>query len=82
MGTLYRDAELSEYMIHNIAKNESGEQSGVLYNYYLYIHPKGSAIIMRENSDETEYRYANGGTADNKWANRQNLTYVTYDVLA
>jgi len=82
MGTKFRDTELSEYMIHNIGKNESGEVSGVLYNYYLYIHPKGQAIIMREKSDETEYRYANGGTGTSRWANRENLTYITYDELA
>jgi len=82
MGTKFRDSELSEYMIHNIAENESGEVSGTLYNYYLYIHPKGQAIIMREKSDDTEFRYANAGKADNKWSDRQNLTYITYDELA
>ena len=76
MGTKYRDAELSEYMIHDIAKAEGG------YNYYLYIHPKGFAIVMREKTDETEYRYAVAGIADNQWVNRATLSYVTYDKLA
>jgi len=82
MGTKFRDSDISEFMIHNIAENESGEESGTLYNYYLYIHPRGQAIIMREKSDETEYRYANAGRGDNKWANRTSLTYITYDELA
>ncbi len=34
----------------DIAKAESG------FNYYLFVRPGGSGLIMREKTDETEYR--------------------------
>lgn len=82
MSTKFRDAELAKYMIHEIKKLEMGSESGSLYNYYLYIHPRGSVIIMRETQDELSYRYANGGFGTSKWENRIYLNYVTYDKLA
>ena len=83
MGTRWLDAPLHEYMIHNIAEGEEGEETGETYNYYLYIHPVGQVLLMRENTDETEYRYANGGlnAGETLWANRATLTYVNYDAL-
>ena len=76
MGTEWRDTPLSNYQIHNIARNEDG------YNYYLYIHADGRAIIMRELLDETEYLYSRAGFGDSKWDVRDTLDYVTYDKLA
>ena len=35
----------------DIAKGELG------FNYYLFTRPGGSGIIMREKTDETEYRF-------------------------
>ena len=82
MGTKFRDAKLSDYTIHDIATGESGELSGILYNYYLYIHARGFSIIMIEKQDETEYRYADAGSGTSQWVNRDTLAYVTYDKLA
>lgn len=75
MATNFGDAPISEYMVHKIAKAEGG------YNYYLYIHPRAKAIVMREKTDETEYLYANAGFGDSQWDNRDSLTYDTYDKL-
>jgi hypothetical protein len=68
--------------VTDIAKNESGEESGVLYNYYLYVRPGGSGVIMRENDTKTEYRFypfSNVAQSevdiDTLFANRQTLTY-------
>lgn len=69
------DAPLSEYMIHRIADAESG------YNYFLYIHARGQAIVMREKADETEYLYAKAGIGDSQWGSRASLIYITYDKL-
>lgn len=82
MGTEFRDAPLDDYVIHKMAEDEVGEESGETYNYYLYIHPVGAAIIMREKSDYTEYKYARAGSGESKWAQRNTLTYKNYDQLA
>ncbi len=74
--TNWKKAPLSNYMIHDIAEGEAGEETGETYNYYRYIHSKGRAIIMRINSDETEMRYATGS-----WSNRTNLEYKVYSAL-
>lgn len=76
-GINWKKTNLSAYVIHNIAYNESGELTGETYNYYLYIHPSGQKIIMRENSTETEYRYTSGYD----WGNRQILNYTHYNLL-
>jgi len=83
MATKWLDAPISEYMIHNIAEGESGDETGETYNYYLYIHPIGQALIMRENTDGTDYRYAKAGLniSDSLWESRTILSYVTYDAL-
>ena len=75
MGTQFGDSPLSAYVIHKIAENEAG------YNYYLYIHPRAKAIVMREKTDGSEYLYANAGNGDSQWSNRDNLSYGTYDKL-
>jgi hypothetical protein len=76
MPTKFRDAPLSEYAITAVALAETG------YNYYLYVHARGDAIVMRENTAGTEYRYANAATGTQHWAARATLTYVTYNDLA
>lgn len=65
-----RKIALANCAISDVAYDEAGEETGILYNYYLYLHPSGKRVIMREKEDETEYRYATG-----LWVNRQNLTY-------
>lgn len=75
MGTKWLDAPFSEYMIHKIAESEGG------YNYYLYIHSRGQAIVMREKTDETEYKYADAGRGSSGWGNRAGLDYKDYDDL-
>lgn len=52
------------------------------YNYYNYIRSNGSALILRENTGETEYRYAvwpnkSDNTLADFWTNRTSHTYVT-----
>ena len=83
MAIQWRDTSISNFMIHAVALGESGEESGETYNYYLYIHPiGGDALILREKTDGTEYRYAGGGIRTDMWADRATLGYVTYDQLA
>lgn len=74
----FLNSALSNFMIHKISPYVSGQ----LFTYYLYIHPTGQAVIMRENEAKTEYLYADAGTSDKEWASRESLTYVTFDVLA
>jgi hypothetical protein len=81
MATKFLDSDFSNFVLHKIAESETGEVSGITYNYYLYIHPRGQAIIMREESDGSEYRYADGGRGDSRWADRQTLEYKDYDNL-
>jgi len=68
--------------VTDIAKNETGSESGVLYNYYLYVRPGGSGIIMREKSDKLEYRFyafsnleQDEAAVDALFANRTTLSY-------
>ena len=81
MGTKFRGADLTNYTVNSIAESESGEVTGETYNYYLYINLRGQALIMREKSDGTEYRYANGGFVGSslQWANRITLTYSYFN---
>ncbi len=73
--SLFRDAPLTDYVIHNIDENENE------YNYYLFVHPRGPAIIMRINQELTEIRFAKAGYSDKSWDNRETLPYITYDKL-
>lgn len=77
MGTEWGDTTLSDFTIHRIAKDEAGAETGVLYNYYEYIHALGYKLVMREKVDETEYLYGKGAFPD-----RATLTYDSYDKLA
>jgi len=77
MGTNFLKATLNTYAISKTVEGVGG------YNYYMYIHPSGQVVIMRENSIGTEYKYANGGdNADVAWTNKTTLTYVDYDKLS
>lgn len=73
MGTKWGDSPLNNFQISRIALDEAG------YNYYLYIHAMGFKVIMREKTDNTEYKYAE---LTEHWADRATLTYVDYDKLA
>lgn len=81
MATKFFDAPLSEFIVHKIAENEDGEASGVLYNYYLRIHPRGKALIMRVTEDGLEIKFADAGRGEAQWANRKTLEYKNYDRL-
>ncbi len=69
----------------DIAPNESG------FNYYLFTRPGGSGVIMREKTDETEYRFylfggksTEGERASNiiaQFADRVNKNYINPGVL-
>jgi len=52
--------------------NQALDESG--YNYYAYINAQGEWVIMRENTAQTEYRYAQGGK-NFVWANRATYGY-------
>lgn len=75
MSTNFFDRPLSEFVIHASALAEGG------YNYYLYIHPRGQGLVMREKTDSTEYKYANAGINGVNWAGRAGLSYVNYNSL-
>ncbi len=66
--------------IIDIAKGELG------FNYYLYVKPGGSGIIMREKTDETEYRFyffrgaktalERANNVQSQWDNRADKGYM------
>jgi len=76
MGTNYRDAPLSDFVVH---KKTITVIDG--YHYILCIHPKGAAIIIKEKEDESDYLYARAGFGNSEWANKTELEYDTYDKL-
>lgn len=45
--------------VTDIASGEphNDASSGATFNYYLYVRRGGDGVIMRESSDETEYRF-------------------------
>lgn len=46
------------------------------YNYYGFIRKNGEWIIMREKTDQTEYRFAFGASDySTNWTNKASLTY-------
>lgn len=68
-NTLFDGKHLSDFF-----GNEGG------YNYYVYISITNSWLIMREKTDETEYRFAMGGSgASTARTNRASLTYKQPD---
>jgi len=76
MGTNWKDAPLHEYMISRCAYDEAG------YNYFLYVHPLGQVVLLREKTDQTEYLYADGGkNKTTAWTNRATLSYKYYDEI-
>jgi len=63
-------------LLHDVATGESGETSGSTYNYYGYLHPSGTWCIMRELSDESEYRFLIGKSSySSAWTNRATFAY-------
>ena len=76
MKTNWKDAPISEYMVSKCAYDEGG------YNYYLYVHPLGQVVVLREKIDQTEYKYADGGQSKSlSWTNRATLVYKYYDEI-
>ena len=54
----------------DIANGEDG------YNYYFYVGRDSSWVIMRENTAQTEYRFALGiDDLSTNWADRANKNY-------
>ena len=64
------------FYLHDYAENESG------YNYRGFINRSGQSFIMREKTDETEYRYSAGGISLSAWANRGTLTYTNLNNIS
>ena len=82
MATNWKDAPIHEYQVSRCAYDETGEESGVLYNYYLYVHALGQVVVLREKVDQTEYLYADGGLdKELAWTNRETLDYKYYDKI-
>jgi hypothetical protein len=76
MATNWKDAPIGQYMVSRCAYNEGG------YNYYLYVHPLGQVVILREKTDQTEYKYADGGRdKSGSWNDRDVLDYKYYDEI-
>ena len=84
MARGFKGVDFIDYVIQNIAEGESGEETGETYNYYLYVNLRGQALIMREKSDSTEFKYANGGFVGSslQWTNRTTLSYVYYNKVS
>jgi hypothetical protein len=64
--------------VNDIAEGESGEVSGETYNYFLFLRPGGSGVIMRERADGFEYRFHAFGIladVDAYWATRTSIVY-------
>ena len=82
MGTDFLGNSLNNFRVAKASLDET-VSTGVVYNYYAYIHRSGQIVIMRGEIDETEYKYANGGfnDLDAIWAQRQTLTYVDWNNL-
>ena len=56
--------------VADIANGEGG------YNYYGYVRENGEWIIMRENTAQTEYRFARGASDyTTAWTNRASKDY-------
>lgn len=83
MGTDFLGNSLNNFRVHKQAHTEAGEETGETYSYYGYIHRSGKIIIMRAKTDESEYKYADGGfnDFDSVWAIRQTLTYKFWNEL-
>jgi hypothetical protein len=70
MSTNFKKASLSNFDIYKIAESEGG------YNYYVFVHPEGQVLVMREKTDGTEYLFANGGYSPaTAYTNRASLSY-------
>ena len=54
MPTDWKKAPLSTYSVVRVFENEDG------YNYFIYLHPEGQIIVMRQKTDETELKFADG----------------------
>lgn len=83
MGTDFLGNSLNDFRIQKQASGEAGEVTGETYSYYGYTHRSGKVIIMRALTNETEYKYADGGfnDFDSVWALRQTLTYKYWTEL-
>lgn len=67
---------LAGTFIADVAEGEAGEESGATYNYYGFLRTDGSWVILREKSDETEYRFTVGSDSyETGWDNRTSKTY-------
>jgi hypothetical protein len=57
--------------VNDIIENDGG------YNYYLFLRPGGSGVVMRESTAGTEFRFSVFGTFDETthWTNRSSLNF-------
>lgn len=71
---------LAGTFIADVAEGEAGEESGATYNYYGFLRTDGSWVILREKSDETEYRFTVGSSGyASAWDARTSRTYSRAD---
>ena len=82
MGTDFLGNSLNNFRVHKASLDEV-VSTGVTYNYYCYVHRSGQIVIMRGETDETEYKYYNGmfNDVDAVWALRQTFVYVDWNEL-
>jgi len=67
----------------DVALGETHNVDAGTFNYYGYTRPDNSFIILREKTDETEYRYNMNETGNevysDEFGNRADRDYVTPD---
>lgn len=66
----------------DVAGGETHNVDAGTFNYYGYTRPDNSFVILREKTDETEYRYSlnkNGEVYASAFSDRKNREYVTPD---
>ena len=68
---------LNRCLAHDVAKDEDG------YNYYGFLSRQGDYFVMREKTDETEYRFATHATKTYTQAfiDRADLDYTYLNLI-
>jgi len=76
MGTDFFAQGIGNFFLYKVAEGEGG------YNYYGRLHRTGRVLIVREKTDGTEVKYADGGFGfDASCAGRTGLNYKSITEL-